>query len=234
MTASQKVSVVTGASRDIGAELIEGVRQCGYRVVATSRWIAPTDDPNVDIVDPATARCVVSVGAARLVGPDTVANNAGILISTGFTSDTKQDHVVVTRVNLTGLIYITQLADLPIGQNEKQSNGDVVSITTSLTERADNNVPSVPVSLTKGALNAATKALAIERAKRGVRANPASPGVIKSPLHPLEIHSAPDALDPIVHVGWISDMVDDVLHLESPPFVTGEISHVDDGRNAGH
>ena len=44
------------------------------------------------------------------------------------------------------------------------------------------SVPAVLTSLTKGALNAATKSLAIECAGKGVRVNAVSPGIIKTPM----------------------------------------------------
>ena len=89
-------------------------------------------------------------------------------------------------------------------------------------------------SLTKGGLNAATKSLAIEYAKRGIRVNAVSLGNIKSPMHPTETHAQLDGLHPIGHMGEISDVVDAVLYLESAGFVTGEILHVDGGQSAGH
>jgi hypothetical protein len=46
----------------------------------------------------------------------------------------------------------------------------------------------VLAALTKGGLNAATKSLALEYAKRGVRVNAVSPGIIKTPLHAPETH----------------------------------------------
>ena len=95
-------------------------------------------------------------------------------------------------------------------------------------------VPSVLASLTKGALNAATKSLAIEYAKRGIRVNAVALGVIKTPMHPIETHQALDALHPVGRMGEISDVVDAILYLESASFVTGEILHVDGGQSAGH
>ena len=89
-------------------------------------------------------------------------------------------------------------------------------------------------SLTKGGLNAATKSLAIEYAKRGIRVNAVAPGFMKSPINPVETHEALGALQPVGHMGEISDIVEAVLYLESASFVTGEILHVDGGQSAGH
>ena len=134
-------------------------------------------------------------------------------------------------VNLNGFFRITQLA---IAEMEKQGSGHVVQISTSLVDHANSNVPSVLASLTKGGLNAATKSLAIEYAKRGIRANAVALGIIKTPMHAIETHAQLGALHPVGHMGETSDIVDAVLYLESAGFVTGEILHVDGGQSAGH
>ena len=117
---------------------------------------------------------------------------------------------------------------------EKQGSGHVVQITTTLVDHAIDGVPSVLASLTKGGLSAATKSLAIEYAKRGIRVNAVSPGIIKSPMHPAETHAALAGLHPVGHMGEMSDVADAVLYLEKAGFVTGEILHVDGGQSAGH
>ena len=108
-----------------------------------------------------------------------------------------------------------------------------MQITTSLVDHAIAGVPSVLASLTKGGLAAATKSLAIEYARRGIRVNAVAPGIIKSPMNPVETHAQLDALHPVGHMGEISDIVDAILYLESAPFVTGAILHVDGGQSAG-
>jgi NAD(P)-dependent dehydrogenase (short-subunit alcohol dehydrogenase family) len=236
MSTSQKVVVITGASQGIGAELVKAFRERDYRVVATARSIKPSDDANVvtvagDIGDPDTARRVISEGVARFGRIDTLVNNAGIFIAKPFTQYTAEDYAAITSVNLSGFFYITQLA---IAEMEKNSSGHVVSVTTSLADSAISGVPSVLASLTKGGLNAATKSLAIEYAKSGIRANAVAPGIIKSPMHAPETHAALGALHPMGHMGEMSDIVNAILYLDSAPFVTGEILHVDGGQSAGH
>jgi NAD(P)-dependent dehydrogenase (short-subunit alcohol dehydrogenase family) len=61
-----------------------------------------------------------------------------------------------------------------------------------------------------------------------------APGVIKTPMHPIETYAQLDTLHPIGHMGEISDIVDAILYLEGASFVTGEILHVDGGQSAGH
>jgi len=236
MTATQKVAVITGASQGIGAELVKAYRERGYRVVATARNVRQPDDPNIiavpgDIADPETARRVVATAIEKFGRVDTLVNNAGIFIAKPFTSYTAEDYAAITGVNLTGFVAITQSA---IAQMEKQRSGHVVSITTSLVDHAISGVPSVLASLTKGGINSATKSLAIEYAKTGIRVNAVAPGIIKSPMHAVETHEALGALHPVGHMGEMTDITQAVLFLESAPFVTGEILHVDGGQSAGH
>ena len=236
MSTSQKVVVVTGASQGIGAELVKAFRQLDYRVIATSRSIKPSEDPNIlsvagDISSPETARRVIGEGVARFGSIDTLVNNAGIFIAKPFTAYTAEDYAAKLGVNLAGFFYITQLA---IAEMEKHSSGHVVTVTTTLADSAIEGVPSVLASLTKGGLNSATKSLAIEYAKRGIRANAVAPGIVKSPMHPVETHAALGALHPVGHMGEMSDIVQAILYLDSAPFVTGAILHVDGGQSAGH
>ncbi|GAA0843503.1 MAG: 3-oxoacyl-ACP reductase [Cupriavidus sp.] len=234
--ATQKVAIVTGASQGIGAELVKAYRERGYRVVATARSIRQADDAGVlavpgDIADPDTARRVVAQAIEAFGRVDTLVNNAGVFIAKPFTAYTAEDFATKVGVNLAGFFQITQLA---VAQMEKQGGGHVVSITTSLVDHAIDGVPSVLASLTKGGINAATKSLAIEYARRGIRVNAVSPGIIKSPMHAPETHEALGQLHPMGHMGEMSDIVNAVQFLESAPFVTGEILHVDGGQSAGH
>jgi len=232
---SQKVAVITGASQGIGAGLVDGYRKQGYAVVATSRGIAPSQEPDLltvqgDIVDPATAQRVITAAIERFGRIDTLINNAGVFIAKPFTDYTQQDYDAVAGVNLSGFFHITQLA---VEQMLAQGHGHVVQITTSLVDHADSAVTSVLASLTKGGLQAATKALAIEYAGRGIRSNAVALGIIKTPMHPAEYHDTLAAMHPLGRMGAISDVVDGVLYLEQSTFVTGEILHVDGGQSAG-
>jgi NAD(P)-dependent dehydrogenase (short-subunit alcohol dehydrogenase family) len=194
------------------------------------------DDPNVvaiagDVGDRAVAQRAVSEAIARFGRVDTLINNAGIFIAKPFTQYTAEDYAAVLNVNVNGFFHITQLA---IAEMEKNKSGHVLQISTSLVDHAISGVPSVLASLTKGGLNAATRSLAIEYAKSGIRANAVSPGIIKSPMHAPETHEALGALHPVGHMGEMSDIVNAVLYLDSASFVTGEILHVDGGQSAGH
>jgi NAD(P)-dependent dehydrogenase (short-subunit alcohol dehydrogenase family) len=231
-----KVAVVTGASQGIGAALVTAYRERNYQVVAAARSIEPSDDPAIltvagDIAERRTAQRIVLEGMARFGRIDSLVNNAGIFIGKPFRQYTEADYAAIVGVNLTGFFHLTQLA---IAEMEKQSSGHIVQITTSMVDHAISGVPALLASLTKGGLNAATKSLAIEYAKRGIRVNAVAPGTIKTPMHRPDTFAQLDALHPVGHVGEISDIVGAIMYLESAPFVTGELLHVDGGQSAGH
>jgi NAD(P)-dependent dehydrogenase (short-subunit alcohol dehydrogenase family) len=236
MGAEQKVVVITGASQGIGADLVKAYRDRNYRVVANSRSIKPSSDPDIlvvpgDITDPATAQRIVSQGLARFGRIDTLVNNAGIFIAKRFVDYSEQDYASVVAINLGSFFRLTQRV---AAEMLKQGSGHIVQITTSLVDHANSSVPSVLASLTKGGLNAATKSLAIEYAKKGIRVNAVAPGVIQTPMHAPETHEFLAKLHPVGRMGETRDIVDAILFLESAAFVTGETVHVDGGQSAGH
>lgn len=235
MNTEQKVVVITGASQGIGASLVKAFRDRNYRVIANSRSISADGDDDIlavpgDISNPETAERIVREGLDRFGRIDSLVNNAGIFLSKPFTEFTQEDFAQNIGVNVAGFFNITQRV---AAEMAKQGAGHIVTITTSLVDQPIVGLPSVLASLTKGGLNSATKSLAMEFAGSGVRVNAVSPGVIKTPMHPEETHAGLAGLHPVKRMGEISDVVDAVLYLESAPFVTGEILHVDGGQNAG-
>jgi NAD(P)-dependent dehydrogenase (short-subunit alcohol dehydrogenase family) len=235
MGTDQKVAIITGASQGIGSGLVKAFRGRDYRVVANSRKIKPSSDPDIlavpgDIADPKTSQRIASEALERFGRIDTLVNNAGIFIARRFTDYTEEDYLLMLAINLGGFFHLTKRV---AAEMLRQGSGHIVQITTSLVDHANSQVPSVLASLTKGGLNAATKSLAIEYASKGVRVNAVAPGVIKTPMHGPETYEYLSKLHPVGRMGEIRDIVDAILFLESAPFVTGEILHVDGGQSAG-
>lgn len=236
MSTPQGVAVITGASRGIGAALVQAFRSRNYAVVATSRSIGPSTEPNIltvqaDVSDPNTAGRVFEAALDRFGRVDTLVNNAGVFMAKPFTAYSMDDYAAYIATNVTGFFRMTQRA---IEIMNRQRLGHVVTITTSLVDQPMASVPSVLASLTKGALNAATKSLAIEYAKSGVRVNAVSPGIINTSMHPPEAHPVLALMHPLGRLGDVSEIAHAVMYLETATFVTGEILHVDGGQAAGH
>jgi len=236
MSTDQKVVIVTGATQGIGADLVKGYRDRNYRVIANSRSIKPSSDPDVlnvagDIANPATAERIVLQGLDRFGRIDTLVNNAGIFIAKPFVDHSEEDYASIVAINLGGFFRLTKRV---AAEMLRQGSGHIVQITTSLVAHPNSSVPAVLAAMTKGGLNAATRSLAIEYAPRNIRVNAVSPGIIKTPMHAAETHEFLSKLHPVGRMGESRDIVDAVLYLEKAPFVTGEILHVDGGQSAGH
>jgi NAD(P)-dependent dehydrogenase (short-subunit alcohol dehydrogenase family) len=237
MGAERRVAIITGGSQGIGAGLVAGYRAQGWAVVANSRTIEPVADPDLvtvegDIALPATAGRVLGAALERFGHVDTLVNNAGVFIAKPFTDYTAEDYALVTGVNLAGFFWLTQLV---IAEMVPRGRGHVVNISATVAARADSSSPSVLTALTKGGLAAATRSLAIEYASRGIRVNAVSPGIIQTPMHSAASYAAlGDRASPLGHPGQVSDVVGSILFLETAPFITGEILHVDGGQIAGH
>ncbi|MFJ1601840.1 SDR family NAD(P)-dependent oxidoreductase [Streptomyces sp. NPDC088253] len=233
MNTVQKVALITGASQGIGAALVTAYRELGYGVVAISRSIGDFSDPQVlavraDVAEPGVGARIVDAALRRFGRIDTLINNAGIFIAKPFTEYTDEDYDAVAGVNLRGFFEVSRSA--VAAMLSRTGGGHVVNISTSLVDHADSQVLA---SLTKGGLNAVTKALAIEYASRGIRVNTVALGTVRTPLHPAAEYEALAALQPLGRVGEIDDVVEAILYLESASFVTGEILHVDGGQSAG-
>ena len=236
MSQPHKVAVITGASRGIGAALVPAYRKLGYAVVAAARSVAESDDPevlavSVDVAEQGAGARIVEAALSRFGRIDTLINNAGVFIGKPFIDYTDEDYDAVTGVNLRGFFEVSRSAIAAM--LTRDGGGHVVNISTSLVDHADSRVPSALASLTKGGLNAVTKALAIEYAGRGIRVNAVALGVIRTPMHPPETYDALATLHPLGRIGEIEDVVDAIVYLENAPFVTGDILHVDGGQSAG-
>jgi NAD(P)-dependent dehydrogenase (short-subunit alcohol dehydrogenase family) len=237
MGKEQKVAIITGASQGIGAGLVRGFRERGYRVVANSRSIKPeafTDRDILtvdgDIADPLTAERVVAAAVDHFGRVDTLVNNAGAFLSKPFVDYTEIDFATLVSVNLAGFFHVSQRAAALM---LRQGSGHIVNITTTLVDQPIKGVPAAMASLTKGGLDAVTRSLAIEYADRGIRVNAVSPGMIKTPMNPAKSHDFLAKLHPVGRMGEVREVVEAVLYLDTAAFVTGEVLHVDGGQHAG-
>jgi len=143
MSQTKKVAIVTGASQGIGEGIVHGFRKRGYAVVATSRSIKPSTDPDLvtvagDIGDPETGRRLVAAALETFGRIDTLVNNAGIFIGKPFVDYTEEDYRLKLKTNLDGFFFTTQqVAPVML----KQGSGHIVQITASTAEFASSQGP---------------------------------------------------------------------------------------------
>jgi NAD(P)-dependent dehydrogenase (short-subunit alcohol dehydrogenase family) len=234
-----KTAIVTGASQGIGAGLVEAFLKRGYSVVANSRHITKASPfaaaANLALVDgdigrPSTAAAIVDTAVSRFARIDVLINNAGVFIPKPFTEYTTEDFNALVSTTLAGFLYVSQLA---VKQMVQQGSGSILNISTTLVDQPVAGVDAAVQIMLKGALNAVTRALAIEYAKDGIRVNTIAPGVINTPMHKPETHAFLKGLHPVGRIGEIKEVVDAALFLTDATFTSGEILHVDGGAHAG-
>src|ERR1700752_3172849 len=239
MANAAKTAIVTGASRGIGAGLVEAFLKRGYNVVANSRNITKAN-PFVagasvalvdgDIGDPRTATKIVETAVSRFGRIDVLINNAGVFIPKPFIEYTTEDFNTLVSTTLAGFLYVSQLA---VKQMLRQKSGNIVNVSTTLVDQPIAGVGAAVQIMVKGALNAATRALAIEYAKDGIRVNSIALGVIDTPMHKPDTHDSLKGLSPAGRIGEVKEVVDAALFLTDGPFPSGEILHGDGGAHAG-
>ncbi len=233
----KKTSIVTGASRGIGAGVVEALLQEGYNVVATALDASESlsGSPRLVLIDgdigtQETAANVVETAIQQFGTVDVLVNNAGIYRTKAFTDFTTEDFNALVSINLLGFFYMTQLA---VKQMLKQRSGNVVTISASLADQPVAGVNASVSMMTKGGLNTITRSLAIEYAKEGIRFNAVAPGVVDTALHPDGGGESLNRRQPMGKIATVRDVVDAVLYLAQAGQITGEVLHVDGGAHAG-
>jgi len=239
MVDTWKTAIVTGASRGIGAGLVEAFLKRGYNAVANSRHITKRNpfaaSSNLalvdgDIGDRSTAAKIVDTAVTKFGRIDVLINNAGVFITKPFTEYTAEDFNTLVSTTLAGFLYLSQLA---VKQMLRQKSGNIINVSTTLVDQPIAGVTAAVQSMLKGGLNAVTRALAIEYAKEGIRVNTISAGVINTPMHKPETHDFLKGLQPVGRIGEVKEVVDAALFLTDATFTSGEILHVDGAAHAG-
>jgi 3-oxoacyl-[acyl-carrier protein] reductase len=242
---TEKVALVTGGSRGIGAAIAKRLARDGARVAITYAKDANAaiavikaiegnggkavaihaDAADVEAVKAAVEKTVETFG--RL---DVLVNNAGTAMPKTFEETTLEEMNRVIDVNVRGVFIATQAA-----LKHMKSGGRIISIGSAVGERVA--APGlVPYAGTKGAVKMFTQALAREIGNRGITVNNVQPGPIDTDLNPAAgdwaaPQKAATALDRYGNVDEIAAMVAFVAGPESS-YITGSNLTVDGGMNA--
>ena len=228
----QKVALVTGAARGIGAGIAARLMRDGWRVVAADR--DPVDDPDAqagslafrsvvcDVGDEAAVSALVRSIEAAEQRLDALVCNAGFMIRKPIADLTLADWASVLTTNLTSTFLLVRAAEGLL----RAAKGSVVTIASSRARMSEPDTESYSAS--KGGLVALTHALAISLGP-DVRVNCISPGWIatKGPS-PTE---AEHAFHPAGRVGRVEDIAGLAAFLVGPEsgFITGAEFVVDGG-----
>jgi NAD(P)-dependent dehydrogenase (short-subunit alcohol dehydrogenase family) len=245
-----KIALVTGGGTGIGRAVCVRLAEEGAEVIVTSRTAAHVEETAAEVEAACGRRAaghvldmeqreqidaVVAEVAARHGRIDVLSNNAGIeLVHTPAAWEvTDEEWERVFRVNMTGIFQVCR-AVVP-HMPEGSSIVNMASINSFVAWEND-----APYTATKGALMQFTRALALDVAPRGIRANCVNPGVIDTPLTDVFLEAAedPDALRdsyaaaaPLNRVGTPREIASCVLFLASDEasFVTGTSLVADGG-----
>jgi NAD(P)-dependent dehydrogenase (short-subunit alcohol dehydrogenase family) len=236
----RKTILITGASRGIGAGLVNTFLDRGYNVVANSRKVSTSRElqssdrlvrVDGDIGDARTAKAVAETAVEKFGAINALVNNAGIFLTKPFLEYTIEDLRKLSLTNLEGFFHLTQMAITQM--LSQRSGGSIVSITTSLADHPIAGVTASVAMITKGGLNAVSKNLAMEYAKDRIRVNAVAPGIVDTPMHYDDPKDFLKSLSPMGSISAVEEIVDAVVFLTEAPHITGEVLHVDGGAHLG-
>ena len=239
----EKVAIVTGASRGIGAAIAKRFAQEGaYVVINYCNSANKANDVVNEIVEkggkaisiqadmrtPQGAKQLVKKAIENFGHLDIFVNNAGGAILQPLALITPRDIKMQFDLNVFGLIYGTQVAAEVIADN-----GRIINI-TSIAAKGGANMSVY--SATKAAGNALTKCYAAELGPRGITVNAIAPAAMETDLYfevgldKFEEQSL--AATPLGRTGSVEDVAASATFLasEDAAWITGEIIQVSGGK----
>lgn len=240
-----KVALVTGASRGIGAAIAKRLAAEGANVAITYAKDAKAAADVVtaiegtgrkafavqaDAADADAVRSAVEQTAKTFGRIDVLVNNAGILIPKPFEESTLEDIDRMFDINVRGVLVATQAAlkHMPDG-------GRIISIGSCVGERM--MTPGLTTySATKGAVKMFTQGLSREVGRRGITVNNVQPGPIDTDMNPASGEwAAPQVANTALNrYGKVDEVAALVAFVASPEaaYITGANLTVDGGTNA--
>jgi 3-oxoacyl-[acyl-carrier protein] reductase len=236
------VAIVTGGSRGIGRAIVEIMAAAGMEVIFTYRDNAAAAqevlaaNPGqtisaeaVDVRDSAACAAFVEKIVERTGKVDLLVNNAGVIRDNLLAMLEDDDVKAVLDTNVTGTFNMTRAV---VPHMISKRRGKIVNISSVSGEKGGRGQTNYAAS--KGAVNAFTKALAVELAPRGIRVNAVAPGVIETEMSRTVRELAGDQIQARIllkRIGKPEDIANAVWFLSSKyaDYITGEILHVDGG-----
>jgi len=192
------VTIVTGASRGIGAAIAERLAAEGHDLVITYRDRAADADAvarrctasgsrvlvlQIDLADLDAAASVVPAAIDAFGRVTGLVNNAGITGRIGAFLDVALDEAeAVFRINVLAPLLITQAAIAHMSTDRGGSGGSIVNVSSGAAKSGAPNT-YIPYAMSKAALNALTTGTSKEFGPVGVRVNTVSPGTTRTEIH---------------------------------------------------
>jgi len=246
-----KVLLVTGAGRGIGAAIARAAGKAGYRVVVNyARSKEAAETVVRDVVSAGGAAIAVQGDVAREAEVerlfrtidetygrlDGLVNNAGIIGPYGKVEALNAQAIQeMLAINVTGALICAREAVKRMSTAHGGQGGVIVNISSAATTLGSPN-EYVAYAASKGAINTMTIGLAKEVGNQGIRVNAVEPGLIETEIHEAAGPGRLERLGPSVPLGGRTGTAEEVagpvlfLMSEAASYMTGAIVRVGGGR----
>lgn len=218
------VALVTGGASGIGAAVAQQMTELGAQVAVLDRDPSTAQEGLValtaDVSDDASVRDAVNAVVGQFGRLDIVVNNAGIAAQGKVDDNPDDEWRQVLDVNVVGMVRVTRAALPHLRRSPAASIVNIASVaaTVGLPDR-------VLYSASKGAVAAASRAMAADHLREGIRINCVSPGTADTPWverllerapHPAAERRALEARQPHRRLVTAAEVAHAVCHLASP------------------
>ena len=241
-----KIAIVTGGNSGLGFATAKKLCDNGIKTFIIGRTKEKTEEacaeigPNAiplifDLNDLAGIPAMVT-SIAKKVNIDILVNNAGINSKKDFIEVTDEDFESIIHTNLKSVFAISrEVAKLM----KNHGGGNIINISSMASQYGLPKV--IAYTASKGAIEAMTRAMAVELAQYGIRVNCVAPGFIKTKMSAKALDNDPERKNKVLSrtpmgiLGEPSDIADAVYYFASSEskFVTGTILPVDGGNSIG-
>jgi 3-oxoacyl-[acyl-carrier protein] reductase len=248
MKLKDQVALVTGGSRGIGRGIVQAFAAEGARVAfvyrsnqasadALAAELAQCGRPalalQADVAHPEAAAYCVERAEKEWGRFDILVNNAGIIRDDLFVRMEPEAWQSVLSTNLGGTYNFCRAVAYTL---MKQRRGRIINISSVAADHVNQGQTNYAAS--KGAINALTRALAVELASRGVTVNAIAPGFIETDMSEAVRNKAGDLIKkfiPMRRLGQPDDIARVAVFLASSDsaYMTGQILTVDGGLSLG-